>query len=671
MPNEHETLSSLFSDIADAIREKTGGSESIVADTFPDAIAAIEGGGGADKIQHADIPAYVKNEALRVAENVKAAQAENSITFIVGTDAHQWDPDDGTCDTSAKQASAENIIAGNLHAGMAMKALAYALDVDFCAYLGDYSWGQPTTTSGGVTKAGTTIEEGLAHIGGVNGDIDEAFKGLPQFRTTGNHDPLTYSVSTNQDYLSEAELYPKIGAYNGIDGETVTGDTTAGYCCRDFASKKVRVICLNTAENTAQPQTDQTSEAVTVAQRQWFAETLLEVGEKSDAANWSVIIFSHHPLDWGNIASTGAILHAYVAGEQITVGSGASAQTYDFDGKNLARIAGNFHGHTHCYNKSKLKFSGTEYNAYRLAIPNMCYGRNNEYGKDGNHTYGDTVSYEKTAGSANDTAFCVVTVDLTNSIVSAFHYGAGPAENNKSRTFAYNFGVTYYNVADTLIHATRTGPSVVASGGSFTARLTPEEGYTLKDVRITMGGADVKSQYYDDATGIISIPSSGGGVTGEIRIYAAPYTNLAIDSTGTDKDGNSYTYYLAANQRLASGGGMVTDQYSKDAIVSGFIPYSYQSGDKIRVAMRKGARAADTGNYIAFYDGNKDPVDSPYCAIAGNSSGSSLAYGVWTLDTGSVQAGHQPWLQAASFIRCGLSDYSSDLPFTVTVNEVI
>lgn len=41
MPNTHSTLTGLFSDIANAIRAKTGGSETIVADMFPDAIAAI------------------------------------------------------------------------------------------------------------------------------------------------------------------------------------------------------------------------------------------------------------------------------------------------------------------------------------------------------------------------------------------------------------------------------------------------------------------------------------------------------------------------------------------------------------------------------------------------------------------------------------------------------
>lgn len=45
MANKHLTLASLFTDIANAIRSKTGGSASIVADTFPTLIAALDTSG--------------------------------------------------------------------------------------------------------------------------------------------------------------------------------------------------------------------------------------------------------------------------------------------------------------------------------------------------------------------------------------------------------------------------------------------------------------------------------------------------------------------------------------------------------------------------------------------------------------------------------------------------
>ena len=46
MPNRHTTLTSLFTDIAGAIRSKTGYSAKIKADDFDTAIEAIQTGGG-------------------------------------------------------------------------------------------------------------------------------------------------------------------------------------------------------------------------------------------------------------------------------------------------------------------------------------------------------------------------------------------------------------------------------------------------------------------------------------------------------------------------------------------------------------------------------------------------------------------------------------------------
>lgn len=44
MSNKHEGLTVLFTDIADAIREKAGSTADIIADDFPNAIRAIESG---------------------------------------------------------------------------------------------------------------------------------------------------------------------------------------------------------------------------------------------------------------------------------------------------------------------------------------------------------------------------------------------------------------------------------------------------------------------------------------------------------------------------------------------------------------------------------------------------------------------------------------------------
>ena len=387
--------------IANAIRAKDGSTASMTLAQMSEKIAAIT---TADNIVHADIPEYIKSAALEVAKKVRAVQTPESITFIAMSDAHQLD-------TSA------DIVAGNKHAGMAAKALAYIMpNIDFACFLGDYTAGSNTTT----------IEEGKRHFAEINADIDEAFAGIPQFRTVGNHDPLGYSYSQNGNYLNQATLYELVGKYNN-DGITVMGSTTGGYCYRDFTSKKVRVICLNTAEMTSASSGG--AENMTAEQKLWFANALKSAGAKG--SDWGIIVLSHHPLDWGNILMASNIVHAYVEGGSITVTSG---NTVNFSGSNSAKFLGAFHGHVHCFKTAKLNYIansvGTEYQAYRIAVPNMCFARNNEYGQNGKNEYygiefGEDTTYSKTAGTANDTAFVVNVVNPSEQKIYSFCYGAG------------------------------------------------------------------------------------------------------------------------------------------------------------------------------------------------------------------------------------------------------
>ena len=379
--------------IAAAIRAKNGGSTTYKIGEMAAAIQALQ---GADSIQHADIPDYVKAAALAVASKVRAVQTSESITFVAMSDAHQLD-------TSA------DIVAGNMHAGMAAKVLAYALpNLDFCCYLGDYTAGSSTTT----------LAEGRQHIREINADIDEAFEGIPQLRTLGNHDSLQYSASQNGSVLSAAELYGLVGAYN--TGATM-GSTTEGYCYRDFETKKLRVICLNTAEATQK-------EYVSDTQKLWFALALMEVGAKT---GWNVLILSHHPLDWGGVCILSNIVKAYVDGGNIAVGNG---KTVSFSGNNNATILAAIHGHVHCFKAAKLNSiannAGTEYGVYRVATPNMCFARNNEYGQNSSAEYygiefGETTTYAKTANSAKDTAFVVNVINPSEQKIDSYSYGAG------------------------------------------------------------------------------------------------------------------------------------------------------------------------------------------------------------------------------------------------------
>ena len=459
--------------IADAIRAKDGTTGTMTLDQMPEKIAAIT---TADSIVHADIPEYIKAAALEVAKKVRAVQTGESITFIAMSDSHQLD-------------SSADIITGNLHAGMAAKALAYILpNIDFACFLGDYTAGSSTTT----------IDEGKQHFEEINANIDEAFAGIPQFRTVGNHDDLHYSQAQNGSKLTQAELYQYIGSYN--DGATVDpNNPQGGYCYRDFADKKLRVICLNTSDNL-------NAGAITDAQLKWFAQTALDFSAKSNPSDWSFVVIGHHPADW--VITPAAVLKAYVGGETYTSGSWSK----NFSGANSATFLGNFHGHIHNFKAGKLHYRSntsttpittSEFNAVRVGIPNACFLRNNEYGQNSGAEvddieYGD-VTYNKTAGTAQDTAFCVIVIDRSSKAIHAFCYGAGI-----DREISYDFTLASYSVTNTLSNVTSSNSTLsVTEGSSYNATLTPADGYDLDTVIVTMGGVDITQEAY--SSGVISI----------------------------------------------------------------------------------------------------------------------------------------------------------------------
>lgn len=551
---------SSLEDIGDALREKYNNSETYTPAQMGNAIRNIVTG---DKLAHVDIPDYVKEEALAVAERVRNHQSEGCLTFLAGSDAHQVTAEEvPTANIGAK------ITAGNLHAGMGMKVLSHALTLDFAAFLGDYTWGAKPDESSGTP--GTTIENGLLHIRTITDDIDDAFRGLPNFRTVGNHDPLGYSKTQNGTALTPEQLYALIGKYND-DGVTVMGSLTAGYCYRDFASQKIRVICLNTADTTG---TAGSGEVVTNAQLLWFAQTLLDKG--TNGVGWGILVLSHHPLDWNAIKPAANVLKAYVAGESIAI----DGTTINFSGNNKAKVIANIHGHTHCFAVDNLTTmvngTATPFDVKRIAIPNMCFQRNNEYGRNGhpewsdNIEYGEDTTYNKSENTAKDTAFCVVTIDPTAQKVFATCYGSG-----YDRTISYS-GIEYWNVSFSASHCTITGDDAVERGEAYTATVEADTGYDISSVIVTMSGIAV-SGAYDETTGIISIPSATGNIAiTAVAVKHTSYTNLVPTSLAVDgavfNDGLGYK-----NGVRMSSSGPSSDSSSATSVTTGFIPYTIPS----------------------------------------------------------------------------------------------
>lgn len=540
----------------------------------------------ADSIQHADIPDYVKAEALAVSEKVKAVLKSDSIVFLAVSDFHHAGEQTDSWQT--------NINAGNLHACMALKALAYVLpEIDFACMLGDITFGSKTTTE-------ALLKSQIAEI---NGWLDEAYKGIPQFRTVGNHDTGEYSTLVGAEYLFSA-----IGKY--CEGATY-GSTEYGYCYRDFADKKLRVICLNTGEGETTGG-ESASYICSPAQRLWFAQTLYDVGSKSDAASWSVLVLAHYPLDYGGTYPMSNIVKAYVEGGSTT----ENGTVVNFNGHNAAKFVANVHGHNHCFQFGKLHSvangQGTEFDAWRMCTPNACFYRNNSgvttiYGI----SFGDPAPYDKTAGTGKDTAFNINVLNPSEQAIYSFCYGAGI-----DRTIGYAATI-YRSITNSLSHVSNSNAAVsVEDGAAYTATLTADSGYTMGNVVIKMGGTDITSTAYTASTGAISIAE----VTGDVTITAVAtkivtYTNLV--PTAVDSSGASAPYtdgkYLGSNGAPSDMSGFVT---------TGFIPFDGGAEHVYRIG-GDGIAWNTYGCRIAWYNANHSLKGS---VVSYEKVGSSIYY---------------------------------------------
>lgn len=549
-------------DIANAIREKTGGAETYKIAQMGNAVRGITTG---DQIAHADIPRYVKAEALAVAEKVKAVLQNDSIVFFSIADFHHPGPQVDGWQT--------NINAGNLHACQALKVLSYSLpQIDFACMLGDVTFGNAKTTTALMQQ----------QFDQINGWLGEAWKNIPQLRTVGNHDTGEYSTLVGAEFLKN-----NIWKYN--EG-AVYGSEEYGYCYRDFAKKKLRVICLNSCEGETISGND-AAYCFSPAQLLWFAQTLYDVGSKADAAQWGVMVLAHYPLDLGGAYPAGNIVKAYVAGESTT----QNGVTVNFSGHNAATFIMNVHGHNHCFQYGKLHSvangKGTEFDAWRMCTPNACFYRNNSGVVTMNGiSFGDPAPYDKTAGTGDDTAFNVNVINPSEQVLYSFCYGAGI-----DRTIGYAATV-YRSITNSLTHVTSSNAAVsVEDGAAYTATLTAESGYTMGTVVVKMGGTDITSTAYTASSGVVSIAE----VTGDVTITAAAvkivtYTNLvptAVDSSGAS---SPYTDGLMLN---SSG---VTVDYSHFT-TTGFIPFDGGANHVYRIG-GDGISWNEYGARLAWYN---------------------------------------------------------------------
>jgi hypothetical protein len=429
---------------------------------------------------------------------------------------------------------------GILHASQALAYINKQITLDAFAVLGDYTDGYPIDN----------VDNAFGDCRKVNSLLAQ-MEAIPNLRIQGNHD----------FYSGYAQfVHYHIQAYS----EGVTwGDKVGGYCYRDFADKKLRIICVNTTE------TDNANIGVSTTQYTWFVNAL-DLSAKSDAANWQILVLSHHPLDWYVTDSTyrfAYIMEAYTKGTSGTVGG----VSYNFAGKNAATLIGNIHGHIHnlltgYINKGNVATSNPT-KVLRICTPESCINRANQY--DG--AWKEATTYNKTTNSAKDTSFVVYCIDLNAQSIKAFCYGAG-----YDREISYApVAPTVYSITNSLTNCTASGASTIVEDGTASVTISANSGYELPD-SITVSGA---SYTWDKSTGMVVLSNPTGNVTVTVIAVEAKVEIINLLDTAGYKNNTRLSSSNAAEKtqsgHVATGYIYVGDVVKGDVIRTKGIDFTY------------------------------------------------------------------------------------------------
>lgn len=574
-----------------------------------------------------DIPTYHYIESARVVDNILALKSAhpNSLIFGAVSDIHVY---------IGNETYESKSITAIKNAAFALETVGAMVDCDFIANLGDNCWENGIDTDNALSGAKTSINS-----------LKPAFDRLDSFNSPGNHDK---SDDTQKQYNL-------IGIHNDFDVASATVIRGFGY--KDFANKKVRVICLNTCDYL-----NASGGCALSYEQKDFLMRALDLSAKTDYAEWQILILSHIPLDWNGgdynfYTDLQTILNAYEDGTtaSITVNSSYAKNetpnnyatyssgklTYNYSGKNSAKIIANIHGHVNTNKVSKI--ANTNIARIATANTNPDLNKTESYPEYGDYSITTTEAnkIKKVSGTAKDTSATFYCIDLDEQVIYSIGYGA-----DIDRTIVYKDAVIYgvsYNLTDVTSSNT---VNEVAEGSAYTTTLSVGSDYALDTVAISMGGIDVTSSVYSN--GVINITE----VTGDIVI------------TATARD--NYIPHWDIGDRTA-----VTDMYREPATAKPLSRHNYYYGAIGDGAIRWNRVLACevNGNDITFTMNEKNSgIGVPFNLESGAS---------YTLKATSSVKGRVRWLYFnadgtyAGQTAYGNSGTSHSLTFTAPTDETM
>lgn len=573
--------------IANALREREGTLDNYTwASLVEKAIQAINAKGEDASLLPLDsIPKYVRQEAVRVANEAQKRidkYGSNSIVFIALSDTHL------TADTSDQENgyTDDNYIQP-IHALMAAKIIAYALDIDFIVHMGDIAGGRPTTTA----RSADDIDEIKRQANIVLARMKETFKNYPIFCAIGNHDSGEYydqSQGDTGDYMMDGEfLYNNFTKLCVPEDGAISGADTGGYCYKDIINKELRVFLLNTSERYIKKKgwNNNSNNYKWMSQNQltWFKNNATTLPE-----GYNFIVLSHFPADYADDYNFSNTLKEIIEANQ--------EKTF------IAQ----FHGHLHNYLQDKLyQDTNTQHNAYKICIPST-ESRVNQYAEYYDGKCADPRPTDITKGTvgvaANETSFVVNIINSDRDIIESIHYGAG-----YDRILGIG-NTAYYTISSTLTNVVLEPEiSSIAEGETYQATLKFfKDDYKYKSVQIEYDG----NYIYDETTGLITIEN----VQGNIKIIASGvnYKNLipyATQEKSTEIYGtNGYAYEGAI--KIDGNYHTSTKMYN-----TGYIPFEAQQQIYLK-NITFNSTTSSGYQRISFYDDNYTFLGSLNSAVA-------------------------------------------------------
>lgn len=379
---------------------------------------------GEDGTGTATIPDYVRTEAETIARIINQHQSNDSIVFPFLADAHTGYYTD-TSNDAVKLA------------GQLLHQIGKRVPYDFIVNGGDIACGAWNTTREDTFKQIEDYTE-LTH---------DAHGGVPSIWTPGNHDDSPYMATA--DRVSQTEVFGLIGRKNRVSGAMCPDGCNYGYL--DFENRRLRVIYLDTDDKRSMGSIEVGAGAASApdylnahnigpAQLQWLADIALDFTDKDDPKAWGIVVISHVALNatWSgadvvsgeafanSTEHAATLLNAYRNGKSGSIIHNGATVNYDFTGlETRAAVICCVHGHNHAFINEMLG------DIVSIGCPNVMNGRE-RVSADGN-------TYTKTAGTADGTSFCIITIDRENQRIYADCVGAG-----YDRQFEYSMEVITY-----------------------------------------------------------------------------------------------------------------------------------------------------------------------------------------------------------------------------------